>query len=94
MSAPERETRPRSASYPTRSLSPSSLSMTDLLASCAAAAAVSTPPLEPSAVAVAEAGAARDAEAREVAEAGAVRESESRREREQRCDAARERDAA
>ncbi|MEV8389490.1 MULTISPECIES: hypothetical protein [unclassified Streptomyces] len=88
MPAPAHEPRPRSTSYLTRSLSPSSVSMKDLLASCAAAAAVSTPPCEPSAVAVAEARAAKDAEA------GETGELESRREREQRRDAARERDAA
>ncbi|MEV6424103.1 hypothetical protein [Streptomyces sp. NPDC051662] len=81
MPAPAREPRPRSTSYLTRSLSPSSVSMKDLLASCASAAAVSTPPCEPSAV----------ASAGETAEAG---ELESRREREQRRDAARQRDAA
>ncbi|MFE2036443.1 hypothetical protein ACFXBB_25040 [Streptomyces scopuliridis] len=85
MSAPAREPRPRSASYLTRTLSPSSVPMKDLLASCASAAAVSTPPCEPSAVAVAEAAAAKDAE---------TGKPVSRREREQRRDAARERDAA
>ncbi|MEU0282047.1 hypothetical protein ACIOGX_25730 [Streptomyces sp. NPDC088147] len=85
MPAPAHDPRPRSTSYPTRSLSPSSVSMKDLLASCASAAAVSTPPGAPSAVAVAEAAAATEAEA------GAL---ESLRERERRRDAAQERDAA
>jgi hypothetical protein len=49
MPVPEHETQPRS-------LVPSSVSMEDLLASCAAASAVSTPPRPPSAVATAEAG--------------------------------------
>ncbi|MFJ2215679.1 hypothetical protein ACIQVO_24815 [Streptomyces sp. NPDC101062] len=47
MPAPERDIRPRPSSYLTRSLSPSSVPMKDLLASCAAAAAVSTPPRAP-----------------------------------------------
>ncbi|MFJ9028411.1 hypothetical protein ACIRQP_07780 [Streptomyces sp. NPDC102274] len=89
MPAPAHEPRPRSAPYLTRSLSPSSVPMKDLLASCASAAAVSTPPCEPSAAAVAEAAlaeaAARDAETGDL---------EPLREREQRRDAARERDAA
>ncbi|MEV4971436.1 hypothetical protein [Streptomyces scopuliridis] len=85
MPAPAHEPRPRSASHLTRTLSPSSVPMKDLLASCASAAAVSTPPCEPSAVSAAEAAAGKDAEAGEL---------ESRREREQRRDAARERDAA
>ncbi|WP_351226497.1 hypothetical protein [Streptomyces sp. NPDC002133] len=41
MSAPEREVQPQS-----RPRSPSAFSMRDLLASCAAASAVSTPPRE------------------------------------------------
>ncbi|MFD7220810.1 hypothetical protein ACFV9P_07320 [Streptomyces sp. NPDC059892] len=76
MPAPAPAPRPRSTSYLARSLSPSSVSMKDLLASCASAAAVSTPPCAPS---------AKDAEAGDL---------ESLREREQRPDAARERDAA
>ncbi|MCX4818762.1 hypothetical protein OG883_02365 [Streptomyces sp. NBC_01142] len=42
MSASERETHPRQPSLPQQSV----LSMRDLLASCAAASAVSTPPRE------------------------------------------------
>ncbi|MEU3187279.1 hypothetical protein ABZ707_24210 [Streptomyces sp. NPDC006923] len=54
MSASEREKRTESSAS-SRPPSPSALSMRDLLASCAAAAAVSTPPRTPSAVALAEA---------------------------------------
>ncbi|MGW1881126.1 hypothetical protein [Streptomyces sp. NPDC001970] len=43
MSASEREAQPQSQSRPRR---PSAFSMRDLLASCAAASAVSTPPRE------------------------------------------------
>ncbi|MFE3602075.1 hypothetical protein ACFXP3_30705 [Streptomyces sp. NPDC059096] len=56
MPAPERDIRPRPSSYPTRSLSPSSVPMKDLLASCAAARAVSTPPSAPEPDAGREAG--------------------------------------
>ncbi|AXG78252.1 hypothetical protein [Streptomyces paludis] len=48
MPAPERETRPQP--YLFRTLSPSSVPMKDLLASCAAARAVSTPPAPPAPV--------------------------------------------
>ncbi|MET7616522.1 hypothetical protein [Streptomyces sp. NPDC005408] len=45
MSASERESQPRQQqSAPSAPVSPSGLSMRDLLASCAAASAVSTPP--------------------------------------------------
>lgn len=58
MSAPEREARPQFPSAtslaPLPLPSPSSVSMSDLLASCAAASAVSTPPNEPSATEIAE----------------------------------------
>ncbi|MFI1398839.1 hypothetical protein [Streptomyces sp. NPDC020681] len=44
MSASERETQPRQESARPMPPAPSALSMRDLLASCAAASAVSTPP--------------------------------------------------
>ncbi|MCX4586422.1 hypothetical protein [Streptomyces sp. NBC_01481] len=44
MSASERESEPRQQPAPPVPMSPSALSMRDLLASCAAASAVSTPP--------------------------------------------------
>lgn len=44
MSASERESKPRQ--QPAEPVTPSPLSMRDLLASCAAASAVSTPPRE------------------------------------------------
>jgi hypothetical protein len=51
MPPPQRDPSPqpgtRRTSYLTRSLSPSSVSMKDLLASCESAAAVSTPPCGP-----------------------------------------------
>ncbi|MFJ8002029.1 hypothetical protein ACIQ7D_33810 [Streptomyces sp. NPDC096310] len=56
MPAPERDIRPQPSSYLTRSLSPSSVPMKDLLASCAAARAVSTPPSAPEPDAGREAG--------------------------------------
>ncbi|RDG30545.1 hypothetical protein [Streptomyces corynorhini] len=69
MPAPERASRPQSepqprqqsSAYLSRELSPSSVPMKDLLASCAAARAVSTPPCPPSAVAVADEAARREA---------------------------------
>ncbi|MFJ1745647.1 hypothetical protein ACIOJD_05300 [Streptomyces sp. NPDC088116] len=58
MPAPEREARPQfprvTSMSPAPLPSPSSVSMSDLLASCAAASAVSTPPNEPSATEIAE----------------------------------------
>ncbi|MFE3826216.1 hypothetical protein [Streptomyces sp. NPDC059092] len=77
MPAPERDIRPQPSSYLARSLSPSSVSMKDLLASCAAARAVSTPPHAP------EPDAGQDTGLELLRESG-----------EQRCGAARERDAA
>ncbi|MEU9009843.1 hypothetical protein AB0D12_08665 [Streptomyces sp. NPDC048479] len=46
MPASEREPLPRQQSAQPATLKPSALSMSDLLASCAAASAVSTPPRE------------------------------------------------
>ncbi|MFJ2440900.1 hypothetical protein ACIOWG_10630 [Streptomyces sp. NPDC087658] len=63
MPDPECAPRPQPTTYMARILSPSSVPMKDLLASCAAAAAVSTPPRRPP-VPAAEPGARGETEER------------------------------